>query len=157
MPPIVYANEFDICVSISDLVSWMEDEHAANADLASALSIAGLDLDLTKLYDCYVEGTPIGAGDVYVYSSAVSKSLLAINLYRGLTDQLDLITASLRVDPNLIELLLPQLRRFFDAAECQVLFNQSSHSMQLRSMLDKSRYPLLVDESEYRQQLIFQV
>lgn len=157
MPRIAYANEFDICVSISDLVSWVKDEHSPNADLAAALSLAGIDLDLAKLYDCYIERTPIGTGDVHVYSSALNKGLLVIDLYRDLTDQLDLISASLRVDRDLVESLLPRLRRFFDAADCQVLFSQSNHSRQLRLLLDESRYPLLVDESGYRQHLIFQV
>ncbi|MCQ2999758.1 hypothetical protein NLO98_08310 [Pseudomonas syringae] len=156
MPSSIYANEFDICVSISDLVSWVDDEHTPNTDLAAALSLAGIDLDLAKLYDCYIEGTPIGTGDVHVYSSELNKSLLVMDLYRGLTDQLDLVSASLRLDTDLVESLLPRLRRFFDAADCQVLFRQSNHSQQLRSLLDQSRYPSLVDESGYRQHLIFQ-
>lgn len=154
-PSIVCANEFDICVSMSDLVSWTEDEHSPNADLAAALRAAGIELDIAKLYDCYFESTPMGAGDVHVYSCAVNESLLVIDLYRDLTEQLDLITASLRIDKARLNLTLPPLRRFFDAAECQVLFSQSSHSQRLRSLLDESRYPLLVEENEYRQQIIF--
>ncbi|MFK7698218.1 hypothetical protein [Pseudomonas caspiana] len=148
MLPIGYA---DICVSISDLVSWVEEKHAPDADLAAALSLAGIDLDLAKLYDCYIEGTPIGAGDVHIYSSALNKSVLTMGLYRDLSDQPDLITASLRLDPDLVESLLLWLRRFFDTAECQVLFSRSAHSRQLRLLLDETRYPLLVDESGYWQ------
>ncbi|MGY2209909.1 hypothetical protein [Pseudomonas pergaminensis] len=155
MPSIVYANEFDICVSMSDLVSWVGDEHSPNADLEAALSAAGIELDIAKLYNHYFEDTHIGAGDVHVYSSAVSDSLMVIYLYRDLTDQLDLITVSLKIDKPLAHLVLPLLRRFFDAAECQVLFSQSTHSQRLRSLTDESRYPLPMGENGYRQQIIF--
>ena len=53
--PVIHANEFDICVSMSDLVVWTEDEHSPNADLAAALRVAGIELDITKLYDYYFE------------------------------------------------------------------------------------------------------
>lgn len=155
MPSIVYANEFDICVSMSDLVSWVGDEHSPNADLEAALSAAGIELDIAKLYNHDFEHTPICAGDVHVYSSAVSESLMVIDLYRDLTDQLDLITVSLKIDKPLTHLVLPLLRRFFDAAECQVLFSQSTHSQRLRSLTDESRYPLPMGENGYRQQIIF--
>ncbi|WP_231670875.1 hypothetical protein [Pseudomonas quasicaspiana] len=102
MPSSCYADEFDICVSISDLVSWVKDEYSPNADLAGALSLAGIDLDLAKLYECYMERTPVGTGDVHVYSSLLNKSFLVIDLYRDLTDQLDLVSASLRLDRDLI-------------------------------------------------------
>lgn len=154
MPSIVYDNEFDICVSMSDLVSWVGDEHSPNADLEAALSAAGIELDIAKLYDHYFEDTPIGAGDVHVYSSAVSESLLVIDLYRDMTDQLDLITASLRIDKTQLNFSTPLLRLFFDAAECQVLFSQSTHSKRLHSLIDESRYPFLINESGYRQQII---
>ncbi|WP_416363955.1 hypothetical protein [Pseudomonas sp. NFX183] len=155
MPSIVYANEFDICVSMSDLVSWVGDEHSPNAHLEAALSAAGIELDIAKLYNHDFEDTPIGAGDVHVYSSAVSESLMVIDLYRDLTYQLDLITVSLKIDKPLTHLVLPLLRRFFDAAECQVLFSQSTHSQRLRSLTDESRYPLPMGENGYRQQIIF--
>ncbi|WP_426108526.1 hypothetical protein [Pseudomonas sp. TWR1-1-4] len=155
MPSIVYANEFDICVSMPDLVSWGGDEHSPNADLEAALSSAGIELDIAELYNHYFEDTPIGAGDVHVYSSAVSESLMVIDLYRDLTDQLDLVTVSLKIDKPLTHLVLPLLRRFFDAAECQVLFSQSTHSQRLRSLTDESRYPLPMGENGYRQQIIF--
>lgn len=155
MPSIVYANEFDICVSMSDLVSWVGDEHSPSADLEAALSAAGIDLDIAKLYDDYFEYTPVGAGDVHVYSSSVNESFMVIDLYRDLTDQLDLITVSLKIDKPLTHLVLPLLRRFFDAAECQVLFSQSTHSQRLRSLTDESRYPLPMGENGYRQQIIF--
>jgi hypothetical protein len=140
---------------MSDLVSWVGDEHSPNADLEAALSAAGIELDIAKLYNHYFEHTPIGAGDVHVYSSAVSKSLMVIDLYRDLTDQLDLITVSLKIDKPLAHLVLPLLRRFFDAAECQVLFSQSTYSQRLRSLTDESRYPLPMGENGYRQQIIF--
>jgi hypothetical protein len=133
----------------------MEDKPSPNSDLEAALSAVGIDLNIAKLYDDYFEDTPIGAGDVHVYSSTVNESFIVIDLYRDLTDQLDLITVSLKIDKPLIDLVLPPLRRLFDAAGCQVLFSQSTHSKRLRSLMDESRYPLPIDESGYQQQIIF--
>ncbi len=153
--PLIIANEFDICVSISDLVSWTEDEHFPNPDLEAVLNAAGIEIDVAKMYDDYFEDTPVGAGDVHVYSSVLNESFLVIDLYRDLTEQLDVVTASLKIDKSLLNFALPSLRRFFDSAECQVTFAQSSHSRQLHSLIDESKYPLLVTESGYLQQIIF--
>ncbi|UZE36883.1 hypothetical protein LOY69_10455 [Pseudomonas sp. B21-059] len=154
MTPIICANELDLCVSMSDFVTWVEDECIPNADLAAALKAMGVTLNITELYDTYFDDTPVGAGDVHIYPSAENKSFLVIDLYRELTDQLDIVTASLKIESELLTLVLPHLRRFFDAAECQVAFRQSSHSQQLRSLIEEGRYPVLIDESGYRQQLI---
>lgn len=139
---------------MSDFVTWVEDECIPNADLAAALKAMGVTLNITELYDTYFDDTPVGAGDVHIYPSAENKSFLVIDLYRELTDQLDIVTASLKIESELLTLVLPHLRRFFDAAECQVAFRQSSHSQQLRSLIEEGRYPVLIDESGYRQQLI---
>ncbi|WP_092295553.1 hypothetical protein [Pseudomonas sp. NFIX28] len=154
MPPIICANEFDICVSMPDFVTWAEDEHIPNADLAVALKAMGIALNITELYDTYFDDTPVGAGDVHIYPSAENESFLVMDLYRDLTDQLDIVSFSLRVDQSALYLALPHLRRFFDAAECQIAFRQSSHSQQLRSLIDGGRYPVLFDESGYLQTLI---
>ncbi|WP_047304861.1 hypothetical protein [Pseudomonas fluorescens] len=154
MTPIICANEFDICVSMPDFVTWAEDRHLPNADLAAALSTLGIALDINQLYTRYFDDTPVGTGDVHVYPSTGSQSLLVIDLYRDPTDQLDIVSVSLKIEPALLPLALPLLRGFFDAAECQVAFRQSSHSQQLRSLIDESRYPAPSDESGYHQQLI---
>lgn len=154
MTPIICANEFDICVSMPDFVEWVEDQHTPNADLEAALNAMGIALDITELYNTYFDDTTVGEGDLHLYASAENESFLVINLYRDLDDQLDIVTASLKVEPCLLPLALPHLRRFFDAAECQVAFRQSSHSQQLRSLIDDSRYPTLMEESGYRQRLI---
>ena len=154
MPPIICANEFDICVSMPDFITWTEDMHIPNADLSAALSAMGIALNITDLYDAYFDDTPVGTGDVHIYPSDKNKSFLIIDLYRDPTDQLDIVTISLKIESELLTLVLPHLRRFFDAAECQVAFRQSSHSQQLRSLMDEGRYPVLIDESGYRQQLV---
>ena len=154
MTPIICANEFDICVSMPDLVTWIEDKHIPNADLSAALNAVGIPLNTSELYDTYFDDTPPGAGDVHIYPCADKQSFLVIDLYRDLTDQLDIVSASLKIEPTVLHLALPYLRRFFDAAECQVAFRQSSHSQQLRSLIDESRYPAPVDNGGYQQQLI---
>jgi len=137
-----------------DFVTWAEDEQIPNADLAAALKAMGIVLNISELYDTYFDDTPVGAGDVHIYPSAENESFLVIDLYRDLTDQLDIVSFSLRVEPSVLHLALPHLRRFFDTAECQVAFRQSSHSQQLRSLIDEDRYPVRFDESGYLQTLI---
>lgn len=154
MTPIICANEFDICVSMPDFVTWAQDGPVPNADLAAALNTLGIALDIGKLYTSYFDDTPVGAGDVHIYPGTESASLLVIDLYRDPTDQLDIVSISLKIEPRLLLLALPHLRGFFDAAECQVAFRQSSHSQQLRALIDETRYPAPADENGYRQQLI---
>ncbi|MFJ7141231.1 hypothetical protein [Pseudomonas protegens] len=154
MTPIICANELDLCVSISDFVTWLEDECIPNPDLAAALKAMGVTLNITELYDTYFDDTPVGAGDVHIYPSAESSSFLVVDLYRELTDQLDLVTASLKMEPAVLHLALPHLRAFFDGAKCQIAFRQSSHSQQLHQLIDEGRYPALVDESGYQQKMI---
>ncbi|AZC26760.1 MULTISPECIES: hypothetical protein [Pseudomonas] len=154
MTPIICANEFDICISMPDFVTWNDDQSAPNTDLVAALQAMGIVLDITGLHDVYFNETSVGTGDVHVYPCGKYQSVLVIDMYRELSDQLDIVSLSLQVEPAILDRVLPHLRRFFDAAECQVAFRQSSHSQQLRTLLDSGRYPAQVDESGYRQRLI---
>nr|WP_306468954.1 hypothetical protein [Pseudomonas protegens] len=139
---------------MSDFVTWVEDECIPNADLVAALKAMGVTLNITELYDTYFDDIPVGAGDVHIYPSAENSSFLVIDLYRELTDQLDIVTASLKMEPAVLHLALPHLRAFFDGAKCQIAFRQSSHSQQLHQLIDEGRYPALVDESGYQQKII---
>ncbi|WP_081009929.1 hypothetical protein [Pseudomonas asplenii] len=151
---IISAKEFDICVSMSDLVTWEGDDKYPNADLQAVFATLEIPVNIMELHDSYFAHPYNGYGDVHVYHAQDNGgSIVAINLYRELTDQIDLTLLSLRIESPEFDSVLAHLRSFFDSAGCQVAFEQVSHSARLRNMLDESRYPRQVEEDhDYMQQ-----
>jgi len=151
---IIYAKEFDICVSMSDLVTWEGEFKTPNADLQAVFTTLGIPADILELHESYFAHLYNGYGDVHVYHAENNgSSILAIDMYRELTDQIDLTLLSLRIESPEFDSVLAHLRSFFDSACCQVAFEQVSHSRRLRNMLDESRYPRRVEKNhDYMQQ-----
>ncbi|MGE7956002.1 hypothetical protein ACQKQA_05260 [Pseudomonas sp. NPDC089530] len=154
MPKIYAAKEFDICVSMSDFVTWIGESKTPNSDLQAVLAILDIPADILGLHNLYFAHAYNGTGDVHIYHARNDGgSVLAINLYRDLTDQQDLTLLSLRVESSRYDLVLAHLRSFFDNAPVQIAFEHLSHSLRLREMLDESRYPRLVEEgNDFMQQ-----
>lgn len=152
---LVVACEWSVCVSATDLVSWPQGgQPVANDALASALAAMGVDADPCELYRLFFEA-PVGRGDVLLFSSAQHpQSAFVIDLYRGLTDQLDLVCFGARCSEHMAGAVRQHLRRFFDAASCQVGYEEASISVRLREWMDRSRYPYTVAESGYSQRLV---
>ncbi|NVZ50737.1 hypothetical protein HX792_10355 [Pseudomonas sp. B6002] len=150
----IYAKEFDICVSMSDLVTWEGDQATPRADLQALFNILEIPVNIIELYELYFAHLYSGYGDVHVYHARNNGgSIFAINLYRELTDQQDLTGLYLRIESPAFDQALTHLRSFFDSARCQVAFEQVSHSTRLREKLDENRYPRRVEEDhDYMQQ-----
>ncbi len=157
MESIVSACEFSLCVSMCDLISWYGDtdhEFIANVELEQTLIAMGIHCNIKNLHSLYFESTEVGAGDIHVFrGSNSSTNVFVVNMYRELTDQLDLILIAIRCDPKIVASVLKHLRVFFDGASCQVSFNQSSYSKHLHLLLDESQYPKRIEESGYSQML----
>lgn len=144
---IIYAKEFDICVSMSDLVTWEGDQKTPSADLQAVFTILEIPVDILELHELYFAHPYSGYGDVHVYHAENNGgSIFAIDLYRELTDQQDLTGLFLRIEGPAFDQALAHLRSFFDSARRQVAFEQASYSRRLRERLDASRYPRLVEE-----------
>lgn len=98
------ARDFCIAVSMSDFVTWFGDgdhDFVENAALKAALNALGVTVDLRALHVAYFERTPVGTGDVYVYQpSKNSKNVFALNLYRDLTDQMDIVSFGIGCDEH---------------------------------------------------------
>ena len=154
---LIRAHDFCLVVSMTDFVTWPSDEGkelSENKELHSALNVLDIYIDLRTLHANYFERTPIGSGDVYVYHpNKDSTNIFAVDLYRGLTDQLDIVSFAVRCEERCLTVVRSKLRSFFDQASCQVHYEEASYSPRLRKMIDPKTYPVIIDESGYEQQM----
>jgi hypothetical protein len=157
---LIETHQFYLAVSMSDLVRWHgegDDDFEANREIQSVTELLGLDVDITHLYKKYFYETDAGQGDVYAFlNTHVPENLLAIDTYRELTDQLDIISIFASSSPKLASLVENKLRKLFDSASCQVAYEEASSLHRLQQLLNNNKYPLTIVESGYRQNLIVQ-
>lgn len=140
---------------MTDLVSSDEAGcRVANEALALALDAMEIDADPCELHRCFGEA-PVGAGDVWMFTSRQDpQNVFIIDLYRGLTDQLDLVVFSARCAEGRAPLVKQHFRRFFDDAAYQVGYEEANVNASFRLHADRRRYPHVVPESGYAQQFI---
>lgn len=154
---LISVQDFYITVSMADLVTWFgedEESFSGNEFLQISLQSLGLNVDLKMLYLRYFDEISVGTGDVYIYAPAKhGKVFFALNLYRGLTDQMDVISLGFCCTKDDVKIVRESLRSFFDMASCQVHYEESSYSVGLRNMIDANMYPLIIDESGYQQKI----
>lgn len=152
------ATEFFVSVSMSDLVRWQDNGNGAcepEPSLLAALKEAALTVDVKELYLRYFDEIQVGQGDAYRYpSSEAVESVFAINLYRELTDQLDIVSFGMACDRTKAPIVAEHLHAFFRNASVQVAFERSCYCARLRKLIDRTQYPLVMQESGYAQQLI---
>lgn len=155
MTPAISARDFNLAVSMNDLVTWFGDgdrDFVENESLRSAVSALHISVDLRALYVTYFENTPIGTGDVYVYRPEKGrKNVFAMDMYRDLTDQMDIVSFAISCEEHCLPTVRHALRNFFDQASCQVHYEEASYSSRLRSMIDQKCYPRVIKESGYQQ------
>ncbi|EKE75247.1 hypothetical protein B3C1_08221 [Gallaecimonas xiamenensis 3-C-1] len=152
---IIEAHQFYLAVSMSDLVNWhgnRDDDFEANKEIQSAVELLGLEVDVKLLHNEYFNKIKVGQGDIYLFVSRCSPdNLFAIDMYRGLTDQLDIVTIFFRATPDLATAVKEKLRYFFDSASCQIAYEEANYLPRLQQLLNESRYPFLIEESNYQQ------
>lgn len=157
MMTTIRARDFCLTVSMVDFVAWFGDgdnDFSENEALRVVLNTLGVTVDLRALYAAYFERTSVGSGDVYVYRpDKGSKNVFAVDLYRGLTDQMDIVSFAVGCDEHCFPVIRSQLRSFFDEASCQVHYEEASNLSRLWRMIDPRSYPILIEESGYEQQL----
>lgn len=151
------ARDFSLAVSMSDFVVWLGDgdnDFSENEALRAVLKGLGITVDLRVLHATYFHSTLVGSGNVYVYrSDKNSKNVFAIDLYRDLTDQMDIVSFAVGCDEHCLSVVRSNLRKFFDEASCQVHYEEASYSSRLRHMIDPTSYPVIIEESGYVQQM----
>lgn len=134
-----------------------DDDFEANREIQSAIELLGLDADIKHLYKKYFYETEAGQGDIYTFlNKNEPKNLLAIDMYRDFTDQLDIISIFASASPKLASSIKAKLRNLFDSASCQVAYEEANSHPKIQQLLNNNEYPLTIEESGYRQNLIVQ-
>ncbi|RYG15374.1 MAG: hypothetical protein EOO07_15565 [Chitinophagaceae bacterium] len=152
------AREFNVYVSINDFVLTTGsngDEYIANHYLEKALNELGVSVDICSLYFQYFNEIEIGKGNVYLYTNSNEpENIFVIDMYRELTDQLDIVSFSVRCSDKRYPKVSTHLRNFFEGAMVQGGLEQLSRSSRLHTLINEKTYPFLVAESGYMQVLI---
>ena len=157
---IIETHQFHLTISMNDLVRWRgngDDDFEVNTEIQSAIELLGLDADINQLYKKYFYQTEIGQGDVYVFLNRKEpKIFFAIDMYRDLTDQLDIVSIFVSSSPKLASIVKAKLRNLFDSASCQVAYEEANSLPKLQQLLNNNKYPLAIEENGYMQNLIVQ-
>ena len=157
MNPQIQATEFELCVSMGDLVLWSEDSDdpvALHPDLQALFDALGADIDLLPIICGYFEdGARVGRGDVYVFEID-DATVVALDTYSEPTDQLDLISLYIRCGKDKSAEIARLALQLFNATPCQVYFAQKSISSELREAIDARNFPRSFPGSSFRQSQI---
>lgn len=157
---VIESHQFYLAISMADLVSWQgdgDDDLEVRKEIQAVIDLMGLDVDIRHMHEKYFFQLKVGQGDVYAFvNEHQPENVLAIDMYRGLTDQLDIVSIFVRSAPKIAVVVRAQLRGLFDAASCQVIYKEASVLPELQKLLDVSNYPFTLAESGYKQNLIVQ-
>jgi hypothetical protein len=156
MSPQVCAAEFEICVSMTDLVDWSDDSSNTpqeNSKLQAIFTALGGAIDVAPLYLAYFEDEyRAGRGNVHVYTfDSAPNSVVALDLYNDPADQLDLITLFVKCDKAASRHIGALVFEYFNSADIQASATQQSVSTRLRDAIDPSRFPRQRSESAHVQ------
>lgn len=152
--------QFYLAISMVDLVTWQgdgDDDLEVRKEIQAVIDLMGLDVDIRHMHEKYFFQLKVGQGDVYAFvNEHQPENVLAIDMYRGLTDQLDIVSIFVRSAPKIAVVVRAQLRGLFDAASCQVIYKEASVLPELQKLLDVRNHPFTLAESGYKQNLIVQ-
>ncbi|MDU4253103.1 hypothetical protein [Pseudomonas sp.] len=158
MDSLVRVKQFRLVISMPDLYQWADDD-AEPVLLGEWREIIGLlrlnESRIAALYDLYFDQTPVGQGNVYVFlGNDQPESLLAFDLYREPTDQLDIVTVGVCVPADAVAQIKPLLRSAFDQASCQILYEEGNILQGVQQLIDPSGYPKSIGNGALHQQLL---
>ncbi|WP_338525241.1 hypothetical protein NUH87_06255 [Pseudomonas batumici] len=157
MKMLIESRQFRLVVSLVDLFHWPDDDIPVLLDgWRRVIELLGFDeAEIAALYDLYFDGTPIGQGDVHAFiNNTQPENMMAFDLYRGLTDQLDVIAVVISVSRERVTQVKPLLRQVFDLASCQIHYEEGSLLQAFKEMTNVEGYPKVIEESGYRQQFL---
>ena len=82
-----------------------------------------------------------------------ARNVIAFDLYKEPLDQMDLIRISVRCNSQALDNVRKYARQFYDSASCQLCMEEANISAKVIETLDRSSYPKLYQQSNYRQRL----
>lgn len=153
---MIESEYFFAVVSMTDFLDWDESENCcgANQYLKKVVESLNVQLDLVRLHDFYFDNILVGRGDVHLYKeSPDAESFIAVDLFKEPTDQLDLVSISVRCNTSRLKDIRLNMRSFFDSASCKVLLEETNISPRIIEKIDPENYPRIFDVSNYRQKL----
>lgn len=152
------ANEVLIQVSVWDLVQHVNERCLPHSTLLEILRQLGLDIDLVKICNRYIDETLLGEGDVLIFKSAANPgSTVIFDLFRDPCDQLDLIIVGILCPEDNQASICKLLINFFIECRAQVYFSISVGNAKLRELADPSSYPRSRPETAYVQKAIINI
>ena len=157
-PTLLHACDFYLCVSMADLVVYLDDDGdgvTVQPHLQATLGLLGLDVDIVPLYERFMRAGPRCDGDVHLFRSAAAPaSLFGLDLYREATDSQDLVSLVVQCDKATAGAVATHLASLFHIASCQVAFERAHHSSKLRALCDPASYPRAMPDSDHMQHLL---
>jgi hypothetical protein len=147
--------DFLMIVSASDLVQWPSKgaPESANPRFADVAKALGVKVDAVALCRMYFEQLQPTEGDVYLHVNSATGALLAVDLYKDPTDQLDLITVCCRMRSASVA-VRHSFRAFFDSVEHQLMYEEGRWIKAVDERIDQAAYPRSVSGSSYSQKLV---
>lgn len=153
----IESRQFHLVVSMADLFEWSDDDipHLLN-DWVQIIDLLGFDVnEITALYDLYFDMTPIGEGNVHVFiSDDQPENTMAFDLYRGQTDQLDIIEIVIRASSVRVSQAKSLLRHAFDLASCQIQYEEGDFLHAFNQITHVEGYPKMIKESGFLQRIL---
>jgi hypothetical protein len=155
MNTIIPATEFEICVSMVDLVTWSKDDLplAQHPELKELFDALEANIDLQPIAIKYFESYDrAGRGDVYVFEfDDANSTVVALDTYSDSTDQLDLVSLYVRCTKEKSAEVSLCVQRLFNTASVQVQASQKSICTRLRGVIDPLNYPRMHPGSAFAQ------
>ena len=147
----IQSTDFSISVSASDFVAWKgegDNDYIGNPFLVQALSLLAIPEDPTALYEKYFELSVVGKGDVLFYKSTSNgESIFAIDMYRDVYEQLDILTFGIRTKKNSSGVRVA-LRAFFDSAQYPIHYEEGLILNSVSSLIDSKSYPKTIEQGK---------
>lgn len=154
---MIQSADFSISVSASDFVAWVgngKTDYIGNPFLVQALSLLSIPIDPSAFYREYFDSNEVGSGGVLFYRSTQNgESICAVDLYRDIHDQLDIVTFGIRTAKNAAGVRVV-LRSFFDSAEYQIRYEEGGVLSSVATLIDRRAYPRKLPQNGYMQCLV---
>lgn len=153
----IQSADFAVSVSATDFVAWKGEgdaDYIGNPFLVQVLNLLTIPADPAALYEKYFELPVVGNGDVLFYKSTFNgESIFAVNMYRDMYDQLDILTFGVRTKKNAMGVRVA-LRAFFDSAQYQVHYEEGGILSSVSSLIDSYSYPKTLAQGGYVQRMV---